>query len=39
MNFQVGLFDAVWVFWLVVAAMVTIAISYSESLAVAAGSK
>jgi magnesium transporter len=25
MNFQVGLFDAVWVFWLVVAAMLTIA--------------
>ena len=25
MNFQVGLFDDVWVFWLVVAAMLTIA--------------
>ena len=25
MNFQVGLFDAVWVFWLVLAAMLTIA--------------
>jgi hypothetical protein len=26
MNFQVGLFDAVWVFWPVVAAMLTIAL-------------
>jgi magnesium transporter len=39
MNFQVGLFNAVWVFWVVLAAMLGIALSTSQSPAVAAGSK
>ena len=38
MNFQVGLFDAVWVFWVVLAAMLSIALVVLSVARSAAGS-